>query len=168
MTAGVITPHQAFLSLGSNLGEKAENLKRAREELSLKGVQLQKATWLYHTEPVDYEDQDWFLNQILQVGTPVEPRELLNFCLEVESDLGRERWIPQGPRLIDIDILLYDRIILNLPDLQIPHPRMHLRRFILEPLVTLAPDVLHPVLRKTISVLLRECRDPAKVIKLDA
>jgi 2-amino-4-hydroxy-6-hydroxymethyldihydropteridine diphosphokinase len=81
--------------------------------------------------------------------------------------LGRERRIPRGPRLIDIDVLLYDQIILSLPELQIPHPRMHLRRFVLEPLLTLAPDLLHPGFRKTISTLLEECRDPAKVMKFD-
>ncbi len=117
------------------MGDKAKNLEHARERLSLKGLQVEKASLLYHTEPVDYEDQDWFLNQVLQVGTLVGPQQLLNFCLEAESDLGRERRISRGPRLIDIDVLLYDQIILNLPELQIPHPRMHLRRFVLEPLV---------------------------------
>jgi 2-amino-4-hydroxy-6-hydroxymethyldihydropteridine diphosphokinase len=168
MSEVLVLPHQAFLSLGSNLGDKAGNLERAREKLSLKGLQLLKTSSLYHTEPVDYEDQDWFLNQVLQVGTLAGPEELLNFCLEAESELGRERRIPRGPRLIDIDVLLYDQIILNLPEVQIPHPRMHLRRFVLEPLVTLAPDVLHPAFRKTVSTLLKECRDPAQVMKLDA
>ena len=167
MSDVLVSPHQAFLSLGSNLGDKAENLKHACERLSLKGLQVEKASVLYHTEPVDYKDQDWFLNQVLQVGAHVGPQQLLHFCLEVDSDLGRERRIPRGPRLIDIDVLLYDQIILNLPELQIPHPRMHLRRFVLEPLLTLAPDVLHPGLRKTISTLLEECRDPANVRKLD-
>jgi len=163
----LVFPHQAFLSLGSNLGNKVENLKRACEKLTLKGVQVQRASLLYHTEPVDYEDQGWFLNQVVQVGTLSEALQLLGFCLEVETELGRERTIPKGPRLIDIDVLLYDQIILNLPMVQIPHPRMHLRRFVLEPLVTIAPDVIHPAFQKTVSRLLKECRDPAQVIRLD-
>lgn len=167
MTDDLFFPHRAFLSLGSNLGDKAKNLEHARERLSLKGLQVEKASLLYHTEPVDYEDQDWFLNQVLQVGTLLGPQQLLNFCLEAESYLGRKRRISKGPRLIDIDVLLYDQIILNLPELQIPHPRMHLRRFVLEPLVTVAPDFLHPGFRKTITTLLEECRDPARVERLD-
>ena len=168
MSDALLSPHQAFLSLGSNLGDKAENLKRAREKLILKGLQVQKSSLLYHTEPVDYEDQDWFFNQILQVGTLVGPEQLLDFCSEVESELGRERQIPRGPRLIDIDVLLYDRIIVNSLKVQIPHPRMHLRRFVLEPLASISPDVLHPGFQKTVSALLKECRDPGQIKKLDA
>lgn len=168
MSDVLVSPHQAFLSLGSNLGDRVENLKHAREKLSFKGLQIEKASLLYHTEPVDYEDQDWFLNQVLQVGTLVKPQQLLQFCLEVESDLGRERRIFRGPRLIDIDVLLYDQLILNLPEFQIPHPRMHLRRFVLEPLSTVAPGLVHPGFQKTISTLLEECRDPAKVMTFNS
>jgi len=161
------SPHQTFLSLGSNLGEKVENLRRAREELTRLGVHIQKASLLYQTEPVDYKDQDWFLNQVLQAGTPFGPEQLLDCCLQVEADLGRERRIPKGPRLMDIDVLLYDRIILNLPRVQIPHPRMHLRRFVLEPLVAIAPGVFHPTFQKTVSALLKECQDQSMVVELD-
>ncbi len=160
--------HEAYLSLGSNLGDNAENLSRAREELAHRGIQILRASSLYQTEPVDYKDQDWFLNQVLQVSTLLEPEPLLDGCLELETDLGRVRQVPRGPRLIDIDLLLYDHLSLNLPNLQIPHPRLHLRRFVLEPLAAIAPDVVHPILQKSISVLLEECLDPSKVVKLDA
>ena len=159
--------HQAYLSLGSNLGDKAENLRRAREKLAHRGIQIQRVSLLYQTEPVDYKDQDWFLNQVLQIVTFLEPEPLPDFCLQVESDLGRVRRVPRGPRLIDIDVLLYDRIILNLPRVQIPHSRLHLRRFVLEPLVAIAPDALHPTFQKTASILLRECQDPSMVVRFD-
>lgn len=160
--------HEAYLSLGSNLGDKAENLSRAREELAHRGIQILQASSLYQTEPVDYKDQDWFLNQVLQVSTFLEPEPLLDGCLQVETDLGRVRQVLRGPRLIDIDLLLYNHLSLNLPNLQIPHPRLHLRRFVLEPLAAIAPDVVHPILQKTVSALLEECLDMSKVVRLVA
>ena len=158
--------HWAFLSLGSNLGEKAENLWRARKELTRRGLCIQKTSSLYRTEPVDYLDQDWFLNQGLQASTDLVPDQLLDCCLQVETNLGRERRIAKGPRLIDIDILLYDETIFKSAGLEIPHPRMHLRRFVLEPLAAIAPSAFHPSLKKTVSALLRDCQDPSLVVKL--
>jgi 2-amino-4-hydroxy-6-hydroxymethyldihydropteridine diphosphokinase len=158
--------HRAYLSLGSNLGEKAENLRLARKELTRRGLYIQKASSLYKTEPVDYLAQDWFLNQGLQAGTNFAPDQLLDCCLQVETHLGRERRVVKGPRLIDIDILLYDETIIKSARLEIPHPRMHLRRFVLEPLAAIAPSAFHPLLKKTVSALLRDCQDSSVVLKL--
>jgi 2-amino-4-hydroxy-6-hydroxymethyldihydropteridine diphosphokinase len=157
--------HRVFLCLGSNLGGKFDNLKRASEELSRRELQIQKASPIYQTEPVDCLNQDWFLNQILQANTRLSPEILLECCLEVETDLGRERLFPKGPRSIDIDVLLYGDLIINTPKIQIPHPRMHLRRFVLEPLATIAPEMVHPTTQKTISTLLSECQDRSSVFR---
>ena len=159
--------HRAVLSLGSNLGEKHENLSRVREHLGLHGLQIERASSLYETEPVDLRDQDWFLNQVIAVATDLEPEPLLECCLEVEAEMGRIRRIPRGPRLIDVDLLLYDQVILKLPHLEIPHARMHLRRFVLKPLAEIAPDLIHPLFKKNVTRLLEECPDTSLVVKLD-
>lgn len=156
--------HEIFLSLGSNLGDKRLYLREAIHELEISGVNVLQASSIYVTEPVDFTQQDWFLNQVLGASTTLLPEELLLRCLAAEQKLGRERQIPKGPRKIDIDILLYDEFVITSETLQIPHPRMHLRRFVLEPLVLLAPDLVHPVLKESFATLLAKCTDASRVM----
>jgi 2-amino-4-hydroxy-6-hydroxymethyldihydropteridine diphosphokinase len=159
--------HVAFLSLGSNLGDTRHHLKAAREALAALGVSVEEASPCYSTEPVDFKDQPWFLNQVIRVRTDLTPMELLRACLRTEHEHGRQREIAKGPRTLDIDILLYDDLILEHSQLKIPHPRIPLRRFVLEPLAALAPDKMHPVLRDTLGRLLERCQDTSQVQRVE-
>jgi len=159
--------HVAFLSLGSNVGDTRHHLESAREELMTLGVATEEASPLYATEPVDFKDQPWFLNQVIRVHTILTPMELLEVCSRVEDMHLRQREIPKGPRTLDIDILLYDDLIVEHPQLQIPHPQIPLRRFVLEPLATLVPEEMHPVLHDTFRNLLAKCQDRAQVQRLE-
>lgn len=152
-----------FLSLGTNLGDRPQNLKEARSRL---GLQVTRASSIYETEPVDYLDQSWFLNCVVEVLTNMAPEDLLTECQRVEFEMGRVHDIPKGPRVIDLDILLFGDLILNAPRLIIPHPRLEHRRFVLEPLAEVAPNAVHPVLRRTIGDLLLDCRDTSVVRKI--
>ncbi len=120
---------------------------------------------VYETEPVGFLDQPWFLNIAVEAETSLAPQELLACCLEIEARHGRVRSFPGAPRLLDLDILLFDNLILDTPSLQIPHPRMLLRRFVLYPLAQIAPEVLHPVLGLQIVSLLAACPDLAIVTR---
>jgi 2-amino-4-hydroxy-6-hydroxymethyldihydropteridine diphosphokinase len=159
--------HVAFLSLGSNLGDSWHHLKTASQALAALGVSVEEASACFATEPVDFKDQPWFLNQVIRVRTDLEPMELLQACLRMEQEQGRRRDLAKGPRTLDIDILLYDDLVLEDPELQIPHPRIQLRRFVLEPLAALAPDKVHPVLQETFERLLARCEDPSRVERLE-
>jgi len=159
--------HVAFLSLGSNVGDTRRHLKAARHALAALGVSVEEASAFYATEPVDFKDQPWFLNQVIRVSTDLTPTELLQACLRTEHEQGRRRDTAKGPRTLDIDILLYDDLILQDPELQIPHPRIPLRRFVLEPLAVLAPNEMHPVLQDTFGSLLAKCQDPSRVERLE-
>lgn len=151
----------AYLGLGSNLGDRAANLLKALPALVSGELTLIKASSIYETEPLDYPDQPSFLNMVIALsGKEIEPFSLLRFCLEIELRLGRQRTIPRGARTIDIDLLLLDDLVIDGVrdgvELLLPHPRMHLRRFVLAPLVEIAPALLHPVLGKTMMQLLGE------------
>lgn len=154
-----------FLSLGSNLGEKRRNLERARRRLGRAGVEVRRASSVYRTEPVDFVDQPWFLNQVLEVRTDRTPQELLELAKAVEHALKRAPAGEKGPRKIDIDILLAGETVIESPALTVPHPRLALRNFVLVPLAEIAPGALHPVLRKTVRELARESPDRAAVVR---
>ena len=142
-----------YLSLGSNLGDRAANLHAAIAQLGAAGT-VRAVSALYETQPVDVPDQPWFLNCAVALETASTPRELLKFVLAIEEKMGRLRMREKGPRKIDIDILLFGERMVEEPGLKIPHPSLHERRFVLEPLVEIAPEVQHPVLKKTARELL--------------
>jgi len=143
-----------YLSLGSNIGDQAGNLNAAIDRLRVFGNVVAVSSF-YETEPVEFTAQAWFLNCAVVLDTEKTPQELLAGILDIERQLGRRRGQKKGPRIIDLDILLFGSSIVDDPGLTIPHPAMHERRFVLEPLAEIAPDALHPVLQRTI----RELRD---------
>jgi len=152
-----------YLSLGSNLGDRAANLQAAIAALPAAGVEVQQVSSFYETEPVDFLDQPWFLNCALEAQTDLPPAALLTALRAIETQMGSKKLVAKGPRLIDLDILLYESEIIDTPNLQIPHPRMHSRRFVLQPLAEIAPDVRHPISNRTISDLLASSPDKSAV-----
>jgi 2-amino-4-hydroxy-6-hydroxymethyldihydropteridine diphosphokinase len=158
--------HIAYLSAGSNIGDRQGTLISAVENLRSKAIQVCMVSSFYETEPVDFLSQPWFLNMALEIRTALSPRELLHSCREIEEGHGRARSFQGAPRTLDIDILLYGDQIIAEPDLQIPHPRMERRRFVLEPLAEIAPHILHPILAETIQSLLAACPDSSRVVRL--
>ena len=149
----------AYLGLGSNIGDREAHLEAAIEKLA-----PVRRSPIYETEPVDYVQQRWFLNLVVELETSLFPMQLLTRIQKIERDLGRVRNIPKGPRTIDIDILLFGDAVIRTPKLVIPHPRMAERRFVLAPLADLAPDLRHPVTRLTIREMLAEA--PASKIRV--
>jgi 2-amino-4-hydroxy-6-hydroxymethyldihydropteridine diphosphokinase len=142
-------PHTAYLSLGSNLGDRVANLQGAISRLRISAGSVTLVSSFYETEPVEVTDQPWFVNAAVALETELSSRALLASVLAIEREMGRQRDRHKGPRIIDIDILLYDSAIIDEPGLRIPHPAMHMRRFVLEPLMEIAPDVRHPILDRT-------------------
>jgi 2-amino-4-hydroxy-6-hydroxymethyldihydropteridine diphosphokinase len=155
-----------YLSLGSNLGDRAAFLDRAIEALGAAGVRVLRRSAIYETEPVDAPAQGLFLNMAVEAGTALAPEALLAALLGIERSLGRERIVPRGPRTIDIDILMYGSSVVREAGLTIPHPSMSARRFVLVPLAELAPGVRHPVLGLTIAEMLAACADASRVREL--
>jgi 2-amino-4-hydroxy-6-hydroxymethyldihydropteridine diphosphokinase len=163
-----VAEHTAYLGLGSNMGDRGNYLTQARDLLkSSEEVRISKESSLYESEPVGYLDQPCFLNQVVDVKTTLAPQDLLHILQQVENVLGRRRVIRWGPRVIDIDLLLYDRLTISSDDLTVPHPRLDERNFVLVPLNEISPELVHPDGRTTAEHL--ECYlagKPVEKIKL--
>jgi 2-amino-4-hydroxy-6-hydroxymethyldihydropteridine diphosphokinase len=155
----------AYLSLGSNLGDREQNLHKAIRRASALG-RVVAVSSVHETEPVEFTDQPWFLNCVVALETVVDPGDLMDELLRIEQEMGRERVQKKGPRSIDIDILLFGNVVVNTPELTIPHPSMANRRFVLAPLAEIAPELRHPTLRKGIRELLAELPPGQKVKRL--
>jgi 2-amino-4-hydroxy-6-hydroxymethyldihydropteridine diphosphokinase len=155
----------AYLSLGSNIGDREANLREAIAELAGAGSVVAVSSF-YETQPVDVLNQPWFLNCVIALRTEKTATELLKFALSVEEDMGRLRFFEKGPRKIDIDVVLFGDRIVDEPGLTIPHPAMHKRKFVLAPLAEIAPAALHPRLGKTASELLSSLGEEQVVRRL--
>lgn len=145
--------HTAYVALGSNLGDKEANLRKALELLQERGVEVVKTSSFICTEPYGVTDQPQFLNGVCEVRTSLEPLELLHTLLDMEQEMGRVRLRHWGERNIDLDLLLYEDVVMDTPQLKLPHPDMQNRDFVLLPLAEIAPELVHPTLQKTISEL---------------
>jgi 2-amino-4-hydroxy-6-hydroxymethyldihydropteridine diphosphokinase len=156
-----------YLSLGSNIGEREGNLRTAIAALPPAGIQIKLVSSIYETEPVDYLDQPWFLNCVVEAETDLQPHALLQTLRAIESQLGNKKEFAKGPRKLDLDILLYNSQTIGTPDLQIPHPRMLQRRFVLTPLAEIAPNLKHPSWPATSTILLDHVTDPSQVRRLN-
>ncbi len=152
------------LGLGSNLGDRARNLRFALLGLEGAGVRIERCSRLYATEPVGGPPQGWFLNAAVRGRFTRSPRALLAVCLDIERSLGRERSATNGPRTVDLDLLFFGDAVVDEPGLRIPHPRLHERRFVLVPLEEIAADWVHPVYRQTVRQLLGRCGDRSAVL----
>jgi 2-amino-4-hydroxy-6-hydroxymethyldihydropteridine diphosphokinase len=152
-----------YLSLGSNIGDRTAHLQRAIDELRTLG-DVTAVSSFYETEPVEFTRQAWFLNCAVALETEKLPKQLLSAVLRIEREMGRKRTVDKGPRVIDIDILLFGSSIIDTPELTVPHPAMHERRFVLEPLSEIAPEARHPAFRQTIREL-RDALPPGQAVK---
>jgi 2-amino-4-hydroxy-6-hydroxymethyldihydropteridine diphosphokinase len=153
-----------YLSLGSNVGDREANLRAALEKLAALG-EITAVSAYYETEPLEYLAQPWFLNCTVAMATDLMPRQLLALLQKIEHQMGRKRTVAKGPRVIDLDILLFGSTVVDTPQLTVPHPAMHERRFVLEPLAEIAPDVRHPVFKHTMREL-RDALPPGQQVKL--
>ncbi|MBN2468631.1 MAG: 2-amino-4-hydroxy-6-hydroxymethyldihydropteridine diphosphokinase [Deltaproteobacteria bacterium] len=160
--------HALFLGLGSNQGNKIQNCERAIIEILKRDSHqlVSRSSW-YQTQPWGKENQAWFINGVVQIMTVLPPEEVLEECKRIEFRLGRTDPGHWQPRMIDIDILFYDDLVIQTPDCEIPHPRIHLRNFVLVPLAEIAPQFFHPVFNKSIEGLLKESPDKKLVRKLE-
>ncbi len=157
---------RVFIAVGSNLGEKIDSCKEAINQIA--GLcEIVKISSLYETEPVGNENQPNFINCVAEINTDLSPHELLKRLNLIEEKLGRVRDEKWGPRTIDLDIIFYNDLVMRDNNLIIPHPRAHLRRFVLEPLCEIAPEFIHPEFNLSVSELLTKIEDDKKVIKLD-
>ena len=156
----------SYILTGGNLGDRHTNLSRAADLLDNRAGRILRRSSLYETAAWGIESQPDFLNQVLEIETALAPETLLALLLEIEREMGRIRGEKFGPRMIDLDILLYGELIMNTPDLEIPHPRMAERRFVLMPLSELIGDRLHPVTGRSIRDMLLDCTDPLEVSRI--
>ena len=158
--------NQIFLLLGSNLGDKRAVLEQTANIIGFRVGKIFASSSFFETEPWGNTDQPSFVNQVIGVASLLGAKDLLDVCKKIEKEMGRETNEKWGPRLIDIDILFFDNDIIESDALSIPHPQLHLRRFTLEPFHEIAPELVHPIFKKTISELLLECTDISEVHKL--
>jgi len=158
--------NQTYLLIGGNMGNRQENLEIATRRIAATIGEIKQSSAIYETEAWGLEEQPAFLNQVLLVSSTLNAQQVLKQILNIEHDMGRERIQKFGPRILDIDILFFNRDIIHEPGLNVPHPQLHLRRFTLKPLNDIAPQFRHPELGKTISDLLSTCPDPLTVKKL--
>lgn len=156
-----INKHQAFVSVGSNLGEKIENCQKGINGLLADGRSvLVKSSSFYRTSPVDYKDQDWFVNLVVKIKTSLNPFDLLDKMQGIEKAVGRKTSAVRfGPRVLDLDIIFFDDQVIQTDTLEIPHPRMHKRRFVLKPICDIEPSMMHPLLGKEMRSLLTILQD---------
>jgi len=154
-----------FFSLGSNVGDRSNNLELAMLSLIEQVGALLGKSSLYESEPWGYTDQNQYINQVIWLNTTLMPHEVLSIAMDIEKKLGRVRSGKEGyeARSMDIDILFFDKIEIHADTLTIPHPRMHLRNFVLVPLAEIAPNMIHPVLRESVVTLRDNCNDKAKI-----
>lgn len=157
-----------YLSLGSNLGDRAAHLRRALEELAAAGLKVVRVSPFYRTEPVDYRPQPWFINVVAEIRTDLLPLRLLSVLRRIEFKLGRRRAVVKGPRTIDLDILFYNNAVVRSAALTIPHGRLAERKFVLVPLNDLAPGLRHPVTHRTVTEMLSEVPDRSQVTRLES
>jgi 2-amino-4-hydroxy-6-hydroxymethyldihydropteridine diphosphokinase len=157
--------HTVYIALGTNLGDRLANLHAAIRSL-LPEINVLAESHVYETPPWGYEDQPSFLNMVVKAETELGPESLLKYLKQLEVELGREQNFRWGPRLIDLDILFYDDLVINTPPLIIPHPRLYERAFVLVPLVDVAPELIHPVLQRSVSQLLGEV-DSQGILRFD-
>lgn len=155
-----------YLSLGSNLGDRQKNLRTAIVALADARVRVTRVSSFYETEPVDLREQPWFLNCAVQAETELPPLQLLHELRGIQSGMGSMKLVPKGPRLIDLDILLYGDETIDTIELQVPHPRMLLRKFVLMPLAEIAPHLRHPAWTKTVSEVARDAVDQSVVRRI--
>lgn len=157
---------RVYLSLGSNLGDRATQTLRALHELNAAGIEVIQISSHYRTEPLDYQAQPWFTNCVVEVHTSLMPLQLLRMLQSIERRMGRKRGLPKGPRPIDIDILFFENAVVRSATLTIPHERLTERKFVLVPLREIAPNLRHPVTQQTVVEMLNQTRDTSKVIRL--
>ena len=160
--------HIAYISAGSNMGDRLQNCRKGIEALTEAGnARILAQSRIYATEPVDYQDQDWFINMVVKLETTNDPFELLDEIKRIQRAAGRKRDVIRfGPRVLDLDIIFFDDLVLDSDSLVLPHPRMHQRRFVLQPICDIDPTIVHPVLKKDMQSLLADLgKDEQKVIE---
>lgn len=154
----------AYIGIGSNKGDRLGYCQKAADAIRhFKDTAVIRLSSFYETEPLEVSDQEWFINGVAAIRTALTPQALLSACQKVEQDLGRVRTVRYGPRTIDLDLLLYGERIVSTDRLTLPHPKLHLRRFVLVPMIEIAPKVVHPVLHQTMAELLETVKDDHQV-----